>query len=50
MWGAWHAVWRDVIVLDPDGFPVAVYNLTAHDLAVEQNRAELKQILLDALP
>jgi hypothetical protein len=48
VWGAWGAVWRDVIVLDPDNERSAVYNLTTYDLAVEANRDALKQLLRDA--
>ena len=48
VWGAWGAVWRDVIVLDPDNERSAVYNLTTYDLAVEANRDALKQRLRDA--
>ena len=46
MWAAWGAVWRDVIVLDVDNSVAAIYNLSPpHDLAIEANREELKDIL-----
>jgi hypothetical protein len=37
-----------VVVTDVDNVPVAVYNLTTHDLANPTYYAELKQILKDA--
>jgi len=43
---SWEAEYRDVVVLDADNVPVAVYNLTAHDLAVPANYDELKALLL----
>jgi hypothetical protein len=43
--GQWGALYRDVVILDADNVPVAVYNLTAHDLAVPANYDELKALL-----
>jgi len=42
---SWGAQYRDVVILDADNVPVAVYNLTAHDLANPDNYAELKALL-----
>jgi hypothetical protein len=43
--GQWGAQYRDVVILDADNVPVAVYNLTAHDLADAANYDELKALL-----
>ena len=48
VWVEWAVDYRDVVVLDVDNIPVAVYNLTTHDLANPTYYAELKQILKDA--
>jgi hypothetical protein len=48
VWGAWGAVWRDVVILDGDNARRSVYNLTSHDLADPVHRDELEQLLLDA--
>lgn len=48
VWVEWNVTYRDVVVLDVDNVPVAVYNLTSHDLANPVYYAELKQILKDA--
>jgi len=45
VWVDWQVAYRDVVVLDQDNVPMAVYNLTLHDLADPANYAELKQIL-----
>ncbi len=47
VWTKWGVTYRDVVILDPDGYRVDVYNLTEHDLADSGNRAELEQRLLD---
>lgn len=47
VWASWGVVWRDVWILDTENMPVAVYNLTGHDLADAGNYAELKQMLVD---
>lgn len=56
-WNAWTTwrgnagqaiVYRDVIVLDTDNHPVAVYNLTLHGLAIPANYEALKTILREA--
>ena len=48
VWVEWGVTYRDVIVLDADNIPVAVYNLTTNDLADPANYAALKQILKQA--
>ncbi|MBK8254302.1 MAG: hypothetical protein IPK82_16740 [Polyangiaceae bacterium] len=45
VWVSWNVVWRDVWVLDADNVPVAVYNLTEHNLADPLQYAEFKTIL-----
>jgi hypothetical protein len=47
VWTAWAVTYRDVVVLDGQNFPVAVYNLTEHDLANSTNYDNLKQLLVD---
>lgn len=49
VWAAWGAVWRDVFVLDEENVTVTVYNLTSHNLAVQANYDELKQIFIDEI-
>jgi hypothetical protein len=44
----WQVTARDVVVLDAENVKVAVFNCTAHDLAVPENYAALKAILLAA--
>jgi len=44
-WVSWNVVWRDVWILNTDNEPVAVYNLTQHNLADPAQYAELKLIL-----
>ncbi|MGH7163514.1 MAG: hypothetical protein ACREID_08515 [Planctomycetota bacterium] len=46
-WNAWGANVDDVVVVDRDNLPVAVYNLLQHPLSDPVNYAELRQILLD---
>jgi hypothetical protein len=48
VWNSWQVTYRDVIVLDRRNVPVAVFNLTEHDLSDPFDYAELKQILIDA--
>lgn len=47
-WAKWQVDYRDVVVLDPDGYRVAVYNLTDHNLADATNYVELEKLLVDA--
>jgi hypothetical protein len=58
VWSAWRVnhirpgspgvVYRDVIVLDRRNHPIAVFNLTQHDLGNPTNFAALKSILRKA--
>jgi hypothetical protein len=48
VWTSWAVAYRDVIVLDAENKPIAVYNVTTHNLADPANYAALKQILIDA--
>lgn len=48
VWKTWAITFRDVVVLDAENRPIAVYNVTTHNLADVANYAALKQILLDA--
>ncbi len=48
VWQAWNVSYRDVVILDDENRPVAVYNLTIHDLSNAANYAELKTLLLNA--
>ena len=55
VWGTWRVnqvrpslpgvQWRDVVVLDERNHPIAVFNLTDHDLGNSANFAALKAIL-----
>ncbi|MDP7274826.1 MAG: peptidylprolyl isomerase [Planctomycetaceae bacterium] len=47
-WESWDVTFRDVIITSPDNEVVAVYNLTANDLANADNFAALKNLLIDA--
>ncbi|MHC4408591.1 MAG: hypothetical protein ACYS0E_14870 [Planctomycetota bacterium] len=44
-WTDWNVRYRDVIILDADNIPVAVYNLTDHNLQDAPSYAELKALL-----
>lgn len=44
-WGAWEAIWRDVVVLDTNNERVDVYNLTSQSLATSDYYEQLKGIL-----
>ncbi len=46
VWSSWGIDYRDVIVLDGEGYPLFRYNLTEHDLGTDYD--ELKQLLDDA--
>lgn len=48
VWMSWNVTFRDVVVLNGDNVPIAVYNLTVHDLSNPANYAELKGILTAA--
>lgn len=47
VWAAWAVTYRDVIILDEENIPVAVYNLTSQSLAVQANYDALRQLFLD---
>ncbi len=44
----WNASYRDVRIVDAEGRLAGVFNLTEHDLGVEQNRITIKDMLLEA--
>lgn len=44
----WQATYRDVRILDSRNHLRAVFNLDAHNLADDENRTELKRLLLGA--
>ena len=46
-WARWEVTWRDVVILDRDGAPVGVFNLTEHDLSQMGEYEALKGMLLD---
>jgi len=48
VWSSWGVTYRDLVVLDGDNLPIAVYNLTEHDLASPTSYQELRQLLIDA--
>ncbi|HMY15146.1 MAG TPA: hypothetical protein PKA58_02405 [Polyangium sp.] len=48
VWKNWAVTFRDVVVLDAENKPIAVYNVTTYNLGDPTNYAALKQILLDA--
>ncbi len=48
VWGTWDVQYRDVVVVDPDGYPASTYNLTSNDLAFADHRDELAQLLEEA--
>ncbi len=47
VWDLWNIIYRDVVILDEGNIPVAVYNLTLHDLGKPNNYDCLKSILTD---
>ncbi len=47
-WTKWGVTYRDVVILDPAGYRVGVFNLTEHDLSDPANYAALEQLLLAA--
>jgi hypothetical protein len=47
VWLSWNVAWRDVWILDTENVPVAIYNLTEHNLADPPQYAELRQMLED---
>ncbi len=47
-WDAWGAQWRDVWILDPDGYLSSMYNLNDNDLGRSEDYDELKALILAA--
>jgi hypothetical protein len=48
VWTEWQVAYRDVIVLDAENEPTAIYNLTDHSLGDPNNYATLKSLLRQA--
>ncbi len=48
VWDTWEHAYRDVIIVDPDGDAVDIYNLTWHNLADGAYYDALKSMLLAA--
>ena len=46
VWHSWDVTYRDVVILNGENEPVAVYNLTEHDLRDSANYDALKALLL----
>ena len=50
-WTDWQVTYRDVVILDEQNVPTAVYNLTTNGLNIPANYAELFQLFVNiALP
>ncbi len=47
VWVSWKATYRDVVILDPENRPVAVFNLTTHGLGTPANYDSLKALILE---
>lgn len=45
-WGDWGVTYRDVVILDAQNVPRAVYNLTTYDLADSANYDSLRTLLV----
>ena len=48
VWAAWGVTYRDVIILDDLNQLVTIFNLTAENLEIPENYAELKALLIAA--
>lgn len=48
VWEAWDVAFRDLVILGEQNQPVAVYNLTTHNLADPANYQTLRAMLVDA--
>ena len=46
VWSDWDVTFRDVVILDSNNEKVGEFNLTTHSLAVPENYAELKALLI----
>jgi hypothetical protein len=44
-WGLWSVTYRDVVILDGEGMPLGVFNLTEHDLSVPEAYGTLLDFL-----
>ncbi len=49
-WAAWGVSYRDVVLVNPEGELVGVFNLTVHDLSDNGDYADLKAALLELEP
>ncbi|MCB1182823.1 hypothetical protein KDM41_05270 [bacterium] len=47
VWNKWKVTYRDVVVLDRNNRPAAVFNLTVHDLARPADYDSLRALLLE---
>ena len=47
-WIAWAVTYRDVVILDGENWPVAVFNVTDYDLSESANYNALKEWLVEA--
>lgn len=47
-WDLWAVNYRDVVILDGRNVPVAVFNLTTHDLGVPANFDSLEFLIREA--
>lgn len=45
VWDAWMVTYRDVIIVDADGYPVDVFNLSDNNLSDPALYAELRELL-----
>lgn len=50
VWDSWQITYRDVVILDGNNVPVAVFNLTSNDLQNSANYQALKDLLLSFVP
>ncbi|MEZ4649416.1 MAG: hypothetical protein R3E97_11675 [Candidatus Eisenbacteria bacterium] len=48
VWDVWHVTYRDVVILDEDNERIEAYNLSTHDLHVQENYDTLKAKILQA--
>ena len=48
VWALWAVNYRDVVILDAQNEPIAVYNLTVNDLQIPANYAALLNLLVQA--
>jgi len=46
VWDDWDVTFRDVVILNTSNEKVGVFNLTTHSLAVAENYADLKALLI----